>query len=120
MARMLCCLWLWYRLAAAAVILPLAWELSNAEGVALKGKKGKERRGEERKEGRKKRKRKKERKKGREGKKRKNDQRMSIKKYHLQKCIYNAESEKEKHIFLITIYIFSIIAVLSVFYCTAR
>ena len=29
-------LWLWYRLAAAAPILPLAWELPFAAGVTLK------------------------------------------------------------------------------------
>ena len=29
-------LWLWYRPAAAAPILPLAWELPYAAGVALK------------------------------------------------------------------------------------
>ena len=33
-------LWLWCRLAAAAPIPPLAWELPDAAGVALK-KKGK-------------------------------------------------------------------------------
>ena len=31
-------LWLWHRLAAAAPIPPLAWELPYAAGVALKGK----------------------------------------------------------------------------------
>ena len=31
-------LWLWHRLAAAAPIRPLAWELPNAVGVALKNK----------------------------------------------------------------------------------
>ena len=31
-------LWLWYRLAAAALIQPLAWELPHALGVALKSK----------------------------------------------------------------------------------
>ena len=31
-------LWLWCRLAAAAVIRPLAWELPYAMGVALKRK----------------------------------------------------------------------------------
>ena len=31
--------WLWHRLAAAALIWPLAWELRYASGVALKGKK---------------------------------------------------------------------------------
>ena len=31
-------LWLWYRLAAAALIQPLAWELPYAAGVALKKK----------------------------------------------------------------------------------
>ena len=31
-------LWLWYRLAAVALILPLAWELPYAEGAALKSK----------------------------------------------------------------------------------
>ena len=32
-------LWLWYRLAAAALIRPLAWELSYATGVVLKSQK---------------------------------------------------------------------------------
>ena len=32
-------LWLWCRLAAAAPIRPLAWEFPYATGVALKGKK---------------------------------------------------------------------------------
>ena len=32
-------LWLWYRLAAIALIRPLAWELTYASGVALKRKK---------------------------------------------------------------------------------
>ena len=32
-------LWLWYRLAAAALIHPLAWELPYATGAALKEKK---------------------------------------------------------------------------------
>lgn len=32
-------LWLWYRLAAAALICPLAWELPYAAGVALESKK---------------------------------------------------------------------------------
>ena len=32
-------LWLWHRLAAAALVRPLAWELSYAMGVALKEKK---------------------------------------------------------------------------------
>ena len=32
-------LWLWCRPIAVALILPLAWELSYATGVALKGKK---------------------------------------------------------------------------------
>ena len=31
-------LWLWYSLAAAALIRPLAWELSYASGAALKKK----------------------------------------------------------------------------------
>ena len=31
-------LWLWYRLAAAAPIQPLAWELPHAAGAALKAK----------------------------------------------------------------------------------
>ena len=31
-------LWLWYRLAAAALIHPLAWELPYAAGVTLKTK----------------------------------------------------------------------------------
>ena len=31
-------LWLWYRLAAVALIGPLAWEPPYAVGVALKGK----------------------------------------------------------------------------------
>ena len=34
-------LWMWRRLAAAALILPLAWELSYATGTALKKKKKK-------------------------------------------------------------------------------
>ena len=34
-------LWLWCRLAAAALIQPLAWELPYATGVAVKGKKRK-------------------------------------------------------------------------------
>ena len=34
-------LWLWCRLAAAALIQPLAWELPYAAGVALKRKKKK-------------------------------------------------------------------------------
>ena len=34
-------LWLWCRLAVAALILPLAWELSYATDVALKKKKKK-------------------------------------------------------------------------------
>ena len=34
-------LWLWHRLAAAAVIHPLAWELPYAAGAALKKKKRK-------------------------------------------------------------------------------
>ena len=34
-------LWLWHRLAAAARIRPLAWELPHTEGVALKRKKKK-------------------------------------------------------------------------------
>ena len=34
-------LWLWYRLAAVAVIRPLAWELPYAVGAALKRKKKK-------------------------------------------------------------------------------
>ena len=34
-------LWLWYRLAPAAVIQPLSWELPYAAGVALKSKKKK-------------------------------------------------------------------------------
>ena len=34
-------LWLWYRPAALALIRPLAWELSYAEGAALKKKKDK-------------------------------------------------------------------------------
>ena len=33
-------LWLWCRLAAAAPIQPLAWELPYAASAALKGKKG--------------------------------------------------------------------------------
>ena len=32
-------LWLWYRLAAAAPVLPLAWEFPYATGAALKRKK---------------------------------------------------------------------------------
>ena len=39
-------LWLWYRLAAAALIRPLAWELPYATGAALKRpKKGKKKKG---------------------------------------------------------------------------
>ena len=34
-------LWLWYRLAASALIHPLAWELPYAVGAALKKKKKK-------------------------------------------------------------------------------
>ena len=34
-------LWLWYRLAAAGLIQPIAWELSYATGVAIKKKKKK-------------------------------------------------------------------------------
>ena len=34
-------LWLWHRLAAAASIQPLAWELPCAAGVALRSKKKK-------------------------------------------------------------------------------
>ena len=34
-------LWLWHRMAAAALILPLAWELPYATGGVLKGKKQK-------------------------------------------------------------------------------
>jgi len=34
-------LWLWHRQAATALIQPLAWELPNAAGVALKRKKKK-------------------------------------------------------------------------------
>ena len=49
-------LWLWHRLAAAALIQLLAWELPYAEYVALKKKEKKKERGrkKERKEGRKK------------------------------------------------------------------
>ena len=56
-------LWLWCRLAAAALIQPLAWEPPCATGVALKMK--------EREEGRKKRK-----KEGREGEREKTMHRM--------------------------------------------
>ena len=35
-------LWLWHRLAAAALIQPIAWELPYAEGAALKRQKKKE------------------------------------------------------------------------------
>ena len=35
-------LWLWHKLAAAAPIQPLAWELPYVLGMALKRKKGKE------------------------------------------------------------------------------
>ena len=35
-------LWLWCRLAAVALIQPLAWELLHATGVALKKEKRKE------------------------------------------------------------------------------
>ena len=34
-------LWLWYRLAAVGLIRPLAWELPQAVGAALKSKKTK-------------------------------------------------------------------------------
>ena len=34
--------WLWYRMAATALIRPLAWELPNATGAALKRKKKKD------------------------------------------------------------------------------
>ena len=34
-------LWLWWRLAAAALIVPLAWELPYSAGLALKSKKKK-------------------------------------------------------------------------------
>ena len=34
-----CCLWPWHRLAAAALIQPLAWELTYAASMALKRKK---------------------------------------------------------------------------------
>ena len=34
-------LWLWYSLAAAALIRPLTWELTHATGAALKNKKKK-------------------------------------------------------------------------------
>ena len=36
-------LWLWHRLAATALIQPLAWERPCATGVALKGQKTKKR-----------------------------------------------------------------------------
>ena len=35
-------LWLWHRLAAAAPIQPLAWELPYAPGMSLKAKKSKQ------------------------------------------------------------------------------
>ena len=35
-------LWLWHRLAAVALILPLAWELPYTVGMALKSKKQKQ------------------------------------------------------------------------------
>ena len=38
-------LWLWYRLAAVALIQPLAWEPPYATGAALKKKKKKKNRG---------------------------------------------------------------------------
>ena len=38
-------LWLWYRLAAVALIQPLAWELPYATGAALKSKKIKKNKG---------------------------------------------------------------------------
>ena len=38
-------LWLWCRLTAAAPIRPLAWELPNASGTALKTKKKKKKEG---------------------------------------------------------------------------
>ena len=37
-ARIWCWLWLWRRPAATALIRPLAWETSNAMGVALRRK----------------------------------------------------------------------------------
>ena len=40
-------LWLWHRLAAVALIQPLAWEPLYAVGVALKGKKRKKERKKE-------------------------------------------------------------------------
>ena len=43
-------LWLWCRLAFAALIRPLAWELPYAAGVALKKKKKKKKRKEKKKE----------------------------------------------------------------------
>ena len=42
-------MWLWHRLAAAALIGPLAWELPHALGVALKSKKEKEKKKKKRK-----------------------------------------------------------------------
>ena len=41
-------LWLWHRPVAAALIRPLAWEPPNAEGVALKRPKEKEKKKKER------------------------------------------------------------------------
>ena len=38
-------LWLWYRLAVAALIQPLAWELPYAAGVPIKRKKEEKRKG---------------------------------------------------------------------------
>ena len=45
-------LWLWRKLAAVALIQPLAWELPYATGVALKKKNNKERDKKERKKAR--------------------------------------------------------------------
>ena len=43
-------LWLWCRLAATALIQPLAWECPYATGAALKGQKTKDKKKEKRKE----------------------------------------------------------------------
>ena len=40
-------LWLWHRLAATALIRPLAWEPPKAVGVALKGQKTKKKKKKE-------------------------------------------------------------------------
>ena len=50
-AALICCVWLWWGLAAAALIRPLAWELPYAAGVTLKRPKKKKRKKKKRKEG---------------------------------------------------------------------